>query len=380
MNETVLNKKFIKQLLERKNDFKTGEKVNFIYKNDNENIWNLTLRREEKKYSPFIFSLEGKRIGKDETWGRRYTSLEKAILHILNDFNENINIKNKYTNIEEYLNSKIKLIYKYEENDNYYYEDEDGNLYCENGNYNIGDVNLMYCTKDFGEPLGNVEDIERYELINNPKDDPNYLRRKSHQYEYMMLSRLELDCKYFLGNGNGFLGHLYYKDIDKHIAEMKKIYEAFLDQDKPKWISLSDIEKYKEKMEEKLKEHNFEEQDYKYLIKCDLSLNNSVYENQYLLVENYEIPSDLDVDLIGDCCFNCDCEILNKKIISKIYSLEEVKKFCELNKIDIEKNIDKEGNLIIGASRDMIIANDMNRYDKERELEDNIEELEENND
>ena len=40
------------------------------------------------------------------------------------------------------------------------------------------------------------------------------------------------------------------------------------------------IEKYKEKMEEKLKEHNFEEQDYKYLIKCDLSLNNSVYENQ----------------------------------------------------------------------------------------------------
>ncbi len=133
-------------------------------------------------------------------------------------------------------------------------------------------------------------------------------------------------------------------------------------------------------MEEKLKEHNFEEQDYKYLIKCDLSLNNSVYENQYLLVENYEIPSDLDVDLIGDCCFNCDCEILNKKIISKIYSLEEVKKLCELNKIDIEKNIDKEGNLIIGASRDMIIANDMNRYDKERELEDNIEELEENND
>ena len=69
-----------------------------------------------------------------------------------------------------------------------------------------------------------------------------------------------------------------------------------------------------------------------------------------------------------------------KKIISKIYSLEEVKKLCELNKIDIEKNIDKEGNLIIGASRDMIIANDMNRYDKERELEDNIEELEENND
>lgn len=55
MNETVLNKKFIKQLLERKNDFKIGEKVNFIYKNDNENIWNLTLRREEKNILHLYF-------------------------------------------------------------------------------------------------------------------------------------------------------------------------------------------------------------------------------------------------------------------------------------------------------------------------------------
>lgn len=55
MNETVLNKKFIKQLLERKNDLKTGEKVNFIYKNDNENIWNLTLRREEKNILHLYF-------------------------------------------------------------------------------------------------------------------------------------------------------------------------------------------------------------------------------------------------------------------------------------------------------------------------------------
>ena len=49
MNETVLNKKFIKQLLERKNDFKIGEKVNFIYKNDNENIFSIYIFIRRKK-------------------------------------------------------------------------------------------------------------------------------------------------------------------------------------------------------------------------------------------------------------------------------------------------------------------------------------------
>ena len=91
--------------------------------------------------------------------------------------------------------------------------------------------------------------------------------------------------------------------------------------------------------------------------------------NQYLLVEDVKTPSDLDVDLVGDCCFNCDYEILDPKIVAKIYSLEGLKKFCELNKIDINKNIDKEGNLMIGASKDMIIASDMNRYDRERRIE-----------
>lgn len=161
---------------------------------------------------------------------------------------------------------------------------------------------------------------------------------------------------------------------------MKKIYESFSDNEKPQWISLEDIENYKEKMNEKIKERNFEKQDYKYIIKCDLSLNSTIYMDQYLLVEDDKTPSDLDVDLVGDCCFNCDCEILDPKTVAKVYSLEDVKKFCELNKIDIEKNIDKEGNLIIGASKDLIIANDMNRYDKERELDESNIELGGNND
>ena len=313
MTEDILNVKLIKKLIERKNNFKTGEKVEFSYKNDNGNVWNLILIREDEKYLPFLFALEGKKVGTNQTWERRYTSIEDAILHIVNNFNENANIKNRYGDLQEYI------------------------------------------------------------LVADEKENPR-------KYDYMMLDRLRMDCDYFLGNGNGFLGHLYYKDVDKHIEEMKKIYESFSDNEKPQWISLEDIENYKEKMNQKIKERNFEKQDYKYIIKCDLSLNSTIYMDQYLLVEDDKTPSDLDVDLVGDCCFNCDCEILDPKTVAKVYSLEDVKKFCELNKIDIEKNIDKEGNLIIGASKDLIIANDMNRYDKERELDESNIELGGNND
>lgn len=313
MTEDILNVKLIKKLIERKNNFKTGEKIEFSYKNDNGNVWNLILIREDEKYLPFLFALEGKKVGTNQTWERRYTSIEDAILHIVNNFNENVNIKNRYGDLQEYI------------------------------------------------------------LVADEKENPR-------KYDYMMLDRLRMDCDYFLGNGNGFLGHLYYKDIDKHIEEMKKIYESFSDNEKPQWISLEDIENYKEKMNQKIKERNFEKQDYKYIIKCDLSLNSTIYMDQYLLVEDDKTPSDLDVDLVGDCCFNCDCEILDPKTVAKVYSLEDVKKFCELNKIDIEKNIDKEGNLIIGASKDLIIANDMNRYDKERELDESNIELGGNND
>lgn len=130
---------------------------------------------------------------------------------------------------------------------------------------------------------------------------------------------------------------------------------------------ITDIEKY-EVVENSSENTKIQMQDYKYIIKCDLDNHNHIYQNQYLLVEDYKIQSNLDVDLIGDCCFNCDFEILDPKLVAKVQSFDDVKKFCESNKIDITKNLDKEGNLIVGASKDMIIASDLNRYDREQEI------------
>lgn len=192
MSKKFLNVNFINELMERKNNLEIGEEVEFLYKSDNENVWNLTLKREEDQYYPFIFALEGNKIGTNETWGRRYTSMEQAILHIVNNFNENVSIKDKYSNLEEYI----------------------------------------------------LEAEER----ENPR-----------KFDYMMLDRLKTDCDYFLGNGNGFLGHLYYKDIDRHIEEMEKIYESFSNEEKPEWINLENIKNYKEKMTKMLEKSEEEE-------------------------------------------------------------------------------------------------------------------------
>lgn len=191
MEEKSLNTKLIKSLVERKNDFEIGEKEEFIYKNDNGNVWNLVLRREKEQYSPFIFVIEGNKVGTNETWSRRYTSMEQALLHIVNDFNENANIENKYSDLQDYI-----------------FKEE---------------------------------------------------RENPRKFDYMMLDRLRTDCEYFLGNGNGYLGNLYYKDVDKHIEEMKKIYESFSNEEKPEWISLEDIDNYKQKMNEMIEKGEEEE-------------------------------------------------------------------------------------------------------------------------
>lgn len=73
--------------------------------------WNLTLRKEEKAYGPFSFSVTGKHKN-GSSWGRRYTSMENAFLHILNHLNENANIKNRYeTLIEALLDKKSEIAY-----------------------------------------------------------------------------------------------------------------------------------------------------------------------------------------------------------------------------------------------------------------------------
>jgi len=70
--------------------------------------------------------------------------------------------------------------------------------------------------------------------------------------DYMLLGRLQSDCDYFLGFGNGNEGRLWAGNVKDQIAEMKSIYNRL--EVKPEWITMKDINKYERQMKAKMAE------------------------------------------------------------------------------------------------------------------------------
>lgn len=65
--------------------------------------------------------------------------------------------------------------------------------------------------------------------------------------EYMMLSRLEMDCKFYLGCGMRDAGYaLYWEDERRQIEEMLRIYGRIVV--KPEWLSVRGILRYAKQM------------------------------------------------------------------------------------------------------------------------------------
>lgn len=124
------------------------------------------------------------------------------------------------------------------------YEDENGKLYFDENNGKNG-LNLYtgaYRT-EWGEICG-----EPNRRVEEPVECDDPFVRHPREFDYMMLSRYKSDCDYFLGYGNGYEGHLYFKEVNEHCNEMKKLYESFADEDKPEWLTAEQIEEYRVKM------------------------------------------------------------------------------------------------------------------------------------
>jgi len=88
-------KGYIMYTMTEEDQWKPGDSDEFTYGG-----WNLKLEREDY-YSPFRFSVTGERIGTKETLERYYSSMEDAFLYILNEFNENADVKNRYETLEQ---------------------------------------------------------------------------------------------------------------------------------------------------------------------------------------------------------------------------------------------------------------------------------------
>lgn len=89
------------------------------------------------------------------------------------------------------------------------------------------------------------ERVAQMEFENNLK---NEVLNQDNKYKYQILSTLQCNCQYFLGNGNCLEKHLWANNLDNHILAMKMIYESFDEQDKPVWINKEMIDLYKDQM------------------------------------------------------------------------------------------------------------------------------------
>ena len=63
---------------------------------------------------------------------------------------------------------------------------------------------------------------------------------------YQLLSRLQSDCEYFLGAGQGHEKHLWAGNVKNQIAKMWELYNAV--PEKPNWLTAQDIERYEKQM------------------------------------------------------------------------------------------------------------------------------------
>lgn len=197
----------------------------------------------------------------------------------------------KYKNgerIEEAVenNEKTKLAFAYKDNGQFYYKDEKGKVYVDTTDTK-DKVDLYRCVGEYDEPEISVN-ADDYELINNPKDNVNYERNRNYEFDYMMLSRLVQDCKYFLGNGNRYVGNLWGDTVDDHIAEMKRLYNKFPDDMKPEWLSMEDIENYEKEMKAEKKTEAEEPSD-----NVSFELNTDLLP--ILNMSQYNLADDIDI-------------------------------------------------------------------------------------
>lgn len=101
----LLDSLLVKKLLGKEGVMETGETENF--KLQLFFLWHVTIKKEDDTcYKPFRYVMDARCLDNMQSFGRRYTSLEAALLHCLNGFNENANIPDRYRSTNEYISKQ----------------------------------------------------------------------------------------------------------------------------------------------------------------------------------------------------------------------------------------------------------------------------------
>jgi len=99
--------------------------------------------------------------------------------------------------------------------------------------------------------------IKKLKGVNNSvneagEDFINEYVNKDDKFKYMLLSRMQSDCEYYLGNGGRADKHLFMGNVPDQITLMNALWDSFTE--KPEWLSKEQIDEYAEKMGSKVNE------------------------------------------------------------------------------------------------------------------------------
>ena len=101
----LLDRSLVKEILEKEERMAKGETISFILQISF--LWHVRVTKEDDpRYAPYRYALNAYCLDNPQCFDRRYTTLEKALLHCLNRFNENATVKNRYRTMEEYFAQK----------------------------------------------------------------------------------------------------------------------------------------------------------------------------------------------------------------------------------------------------------------------------------
>lgn len=142
---------------------------------------------------------------------------------------------------------KVKYIGKGGYDDTPVYEDENGKLYFEASSCDSG-CGLELYTGAYRDEDGFI-DGEPCSLVRESIECDNPYREHPRKYSYMLLSRLQMDCKYYI-NCNGCSKNNLWSDIDTILNEMESILKSFQPEDKPEWLTDSEYEELKKRVKE----------------------------------------------------------------------------------------------------------------------------------
>lgn len=92
------------------------------------------------------------------------------------------------------------------------------------------------------------QSFEKYASEVSDKEKLKDFLLRASSFRYQLLDRLKMDCDYYLGYGNRYSDHLYFKSEKEHVTYMKALWESFPKDEKPEWLTWENISEYENQM------------------------------------------------------------------------------------------------------------------------------------